>query len=131
MKKYEKPKIMKVSLLSDRKIANECWSFAMDENPHIYIHDPNGTSKGYIEFYITAKSCANNGETVNVIWYEQRGASGVGPSSESFTVTTLAGQTLDPYTTVVNMLNEKADQGSAKPSFHGSERITNRIEDSQ
>ena len=131
MKKYEKPKIMKVSLLSDRKIANECWKFAQADPPKIYIHDPNGTSKGYIEFYITGSNCGNDKEIVNVIWYEQRDASGVGPSSEPFTVTTLAGQTLDPYTTVVNMLDEWAEDGPANPSFHGSGNIPNRIEDSQ
>ena len=66
MKTYTKPMIKQVSLSSDRTIAKECWSDSNHDPNKNWIHDPNGTARGWIVFRVGG--C--NNPTHTAFWVE-------------------------------------------------------------
>lgn len=60
MKNYVKPSMKKVALISEKVLANPCWSLADNNGLEKFYFDHNGRDDGFYHFEVHKGNCGNN-----------------------------------------------------------------------
>ena len=116
MNTYEKPVMIRRALISEKSVANTCWGWHHKTGCPTWWYDKNGTSAGFVSYYIGAGSkCGEVSDLVHVTWYQNRQALNNGKGYEVYAgqeVTTDGGQVVKPFDdTVTYLISMGGNQG--------------------